>query len=158
MKLLFVCTGNICRSPTAQGIMEDMIENAGLDITCDSAGTYGLHAGEPPDQRAIKIASEHGIDISRYRARQIEDEDFEYYDIIFALDDGHLQAMKAQKPTGARAQLKLFAKDADVPDPWYGEEDGFHQTYDMIARAAESVFAEHCQISGDIPNDKESAS
>ncbi|MGM0422254.1 MAG: low molecular weight phosphotyrosine protein phosphatase, partial [Pseudomonadota bacterium] len=84
--------------------MEDLIKNAGLDIICDSAGTYGLHAGEPPDARAIKVAGEHGIDISHYRARQIEDADFERYDIIFALDNGHLQAMKAQKPTGAPAR------------------------------------------------------
>lgn len=140
MKLLFVCTGNICRSPTAQGIVEDLILGAGLDITCDSAGTSGLHAGEPPDARAIKMAQKDGIELSNYRARQITAADYEIYDIIFAMDQGHYQAMKAQKPTGSKARLKLFNAGLDVPDPWYGTEDNFCETYDIIKQGAQQIF------------------
>ncbi len=140
MKILFVCSGNICRSPTAEGLMRHLCESDGLvGNTFDSAGTHGLHAGEAPDHRAITLAKNKGIDISGLRARQVTADDFDRFDIIYAMDAGHMQHLKAKKPTGAHAQLKMYHPDYDVPDPWYGDERHFVKTWDIIREGADSV-------------------
>ena len=139
MKILLVCSGNICRSPTAEGLLTRLCADAGLDCTFDSAGMHGIHAGEAPDTRAIKMAKPYGIDISKQRARQIRSSDFDEFDIIYAMDSGHMQGLKAKKPTGAHAKLKMFAETQDVPDPWYGDMSHFQETYDIIETAAQNI-------------------
>lgn len=139
MKILFVCTGNICRSPTAQGIMESLAARADVDITCDSAGTFDYHVGEAPDPRAVSRAACDRIDLSAQRARRVTVEDFERFDVIYAMDDGHMQALKAMRPTGARAKLQAFIQGRDVPDPWYGDENNFDETYMIIQQGAQNI-------------------
>ena len=139
MKILLVCSGNICRSPTAEGLLTKLCADAGLDCTFDSAGMHGMHAGEAPDTRAIKMAKSHGIDISKQRARQIRDSDFDEFDIIYAMDSGHMQGLKAKRPTGAHAKLKMFDENMDVPDPWYGDMSHFEETYSIIESAAQKI-------------------
>lgn len=140
MKILFVCSGNICRSPTAEGMVRKLcIEHGILDCEIDSAGTHGLHAGEAPDHRAIAVAHDNDIDISMLRARQVRDEDFDKFDIIYAMDAGHMQTLKARKPTGSHARLKMYHPDRDVPDPWYGDRKHFLETYDIIRQGANTV-------------------
>lgn len=140
MKILFVCSGNICRSPTAEGMVRKLCTELGItDCEIDSAGTHGLHAGEAPDHRAIAVARNNGFDISMLRARQVTVDDFDKFDIIYAMDNGHMQALKAKKPTGAHARLKMYHPERDVPDPWYGDESHFLETYDIICEGANTV-------------------
>ena len=140
MKILLVCSGNICRSPTAEGMLKKLCDDHGImNCEIDSAGMHGLHAGEAPDSRAVTVAREHGIDLTMLRARQVTADDFDRFDIIYAMDAGHMQALKAKKPTGAHARLKMFHPEMDVPDPWYGEMQHFHQTFDIISEGANSV-------------------
>lgn len=141
-KLLFVCTGNICRSPTMEGIMRHLIRSEGLEASfhLDSAGTHDYHVGEAPDPRSIRMAAKYGVDISDLVARQVHEDDFEDYDLILAADRGHqtLLMEKAQKDNG-RIQLFLpysgIADIKDVPDPYYGAERGFDEVYQLIERA-----------------------
>jgi len=149
MKILLVCSGNICRSPTAEGLLRQLCAEQGLACELDSAGTHGLHAGEAPDHRAVELARQKGIDISTLRARQVTADDFDDFDIIYAMDAGHMQALKAKKPTGAKAKLKMFYAAADVPDPWYGDMSHFIQTYDIIAEGAAQVIKDLKEASRD---------
>ncbi|KPK07021.1 MAG: phosphotyrosine protein phosphatase [Betaproteobacteria bacterium SG8_39] len=141
--VLFVCTGNICRSPTAHGVFLQMVRTAGLaqQLRVDSAGTHDYHVGEPPDARAQAHARRRGYDLSALRARQVSRADFDAFDRILAMDRGHLKILRQHAPPGY-AGLGLLMDYAqrtpgpDVPDPYYGGADGFERVLDMIEHAA----------------------
>jgi protein-tyrosine phosphatase len=143
--ILLVCTGNICRSPTAEGVMRHKARRRGLEdrVRIASAGTHGYHVGESPDPRAIEHASRRGYDISEQRAAQVAREDFDTFEYILAMDEGHLHLLQARQPKGSRARVHLFLdasrqwKGDDVPDPYYGGADGFEQVLDMVEEAAD---------------------
>ena len=133
VKVLFVCTGNICRSPTAEGVFVKLVKEAGLadDVHVESAGTTAYHVGEPPDKRSQAAARQRGIDLSQQRARQVNEADLRTFDYILAMDEGHLNdlARIARTFPGTRLSRFLdFAPDRpeqDVPDPYYGGPNGF---------------------------------
>lgn len=146
MKILMVCLGNICRSPLAEGILQYKAAQAGLDWQVDSAGTNGYHVGEAPHRLSQKVARHNGLDISRQRARKFSRADLEEYDIIYAMAGDVLDEMKritrGEFPPGKVKLLleELYpGKKGDVPDPWYGEEDGYHAVYEMIEGACEAI-------------------
>ncbi len=153
MRFLFVCTGNICRSPTAQGVAAHRFEDAQLDWDADSAGIGSWHVGESPDERSTEAAARRGYDLSRQRARQVEPADFHRFDHIIALDNGHLRQLRRMQPADGRARLSLMldwvegrAGD-DVPDPYYGAEDGFEHVLDLVEAAIDGLVSE-LQASG----------
>ncbi len=131
--VLFVCLGNICRSPLAQGIANEYCNENNIELICESAGTGSWHIGEPPCENSIKVARDNGIDISTQRARQVKVEDFEKYDIIVGLDDSNIKNLKK---LGCENPLKLgdFGFDGeDVPDPYFFDGfEGFDKVYNMI--------------------------
>lgn len=131
--LLFVCLGNICRSPLAEGIFahEAAAIGRGGDFHIDSAGIGAWHAGNPPDPRSIAVAKRHGIDLTAQRARQVTAADFKRFDFILAMDSANLRALAAMQPQGATADLRRFLHE-DVPDPYYGGDDGFDTVFRMI--------------------------
>ncbi len=140
VSVLFVCTGNICRSPTADGVMRARVAALGLEaaIAVDSAGTHGYHQGEAPDARSQKTALKHGVDLSMLTARKVVPEDFHRFDIIAAMDRGHLDALTRHCPPERADRLHLFMSFApayvgedEVPDPYYGEH-GFEEVFAMI--------------------------
>ena len=139
VKVLFVCTGNICRSPTAEGMFRHLAERAGLGrhVVADSAGTHSYHVGEPPDPRTRQAALVRGVDLSGLRARKVVAADFTRFDHILAMDHGHLAQLRRIAPAGATAALRLFLDDApgledrEVPDPYYGGPDGFEEVLDL---------------------------
>lgn len=138
-RILFVCTGNICRSPTAEGVAQHFILNGGLGhlIEVDSAGTHGYHVGEAPDPRTVKAAARRGYDLSPLRARKVEPRDYQDFDLLLAMDRGHLELLRRDCPEVYRPKLALFmefAPDAEfdeVPDPYYGGPQGFEAVLDM---------------------------
>lgn len=136
--VLMVCTGNICRSPTADGLLRHELAKAGLDdrVFVDSAGTHDYHIGDPPDPRSCATAKTYGVDLSVLRARQVTKEDFETFDLILAMDDGHLALLRRLCPPCHRDKVKLYLEYAPsfgriVPDPYYGGQDGFEAVYRM---------------------------
>jgi protein-tyrosine phosphatase len=143
--VLVVCTGNICRSPTGEGVLRALAKKRGLDdrIVVASAGTHDYHVGDAPDPRAVRHAHKRGYDLSAQRAQQVAPEHFRHYDYILAMDRSHLRSLKALAPRDARAKLGLFLeasgrwKGEDVPDPYYGGVDDFEQVLDMVEEAAE---------------------
>ncbi|WHU01017.1 MULTISPECIES: low molecular weight protein-tyrosine-phosphatase [unclassified Sphingomonas] len=141
--VLFVCLGNICRSPLAEGALRAAAARAGLEVTVDSAGTGGWHAGEPPDRRAQAAATRHGTDISGQRARQVRPEDFRRFDHVFALDRQNLRDLQAILPADATAELGLLMdlvrgrEGSSVADPYYGEDSDFDVTWDDVSAAAD---------------------
>jgi low molecular weight protein-tyrosine phosphatase len=143
--VLIVCTGNICRSPTAEGVMRELARKRGLAdrVKVESAGTHDYHVGEPPDPRSQKHASQRGYDLSAQRASQVTRGHFETFDYILAMDRGHLRMLRSMAPENAKARLGLFLdasgkwKGQDVPDPYYGGHAGFEQVLDMVEEAAE---------------------
>ncbi|HEC17943.1 MAG TPA: low molecular weight phosphotyrosine protein phosphatase [Gammaproteobacteria bacterium] len=147
VKVLFVCMGNICRSPTAEGVFAKQVRDAGLEhlIEIDSAGTHAYHVGEPPDPRAQKTASKRGIDLSSLRARRAVAEDFEVFDYVLAMDRDNQQGLQDICPPGMEHKLQLFLSYApnlehdEVPDPYYGGPLGFERVLDMIEEAAEGL-------------------
>lgn len=147
VNVLFVCLGNICRSPTAEGVFGKMVEDAGLtgQITVDSAGTAAYHAGEPPDQRSQDAALRRGIDMSRQRARQIKPSDFDRFDYILAMDRQNLNTLMALCPMPKENKPGLFLKfspsssRSDVPDPYYGGANGFELVLDLIEGASRGL-------------------
>jgi protein-tyrosine phosphatase len=148
-RILFVCLGNICRSPTAEGVLRQLAarEAPGLALDVDSAGTADYHIGAPPDLRSQRAALARGIDISGLRARQVKQDDFENFDLIFAMDRENLRELQALKPRGSRAALKLFLEYApelnlrDVPDPYYRDAAAFEEVLDLTAAASRGLLA-----------------
>src|SRR5690606_15052356 len=146
--VLFICTGNICRSPTAEGILRKRVEELGLEVTVDSAGTHGYHVGDTPDPRSVKAAAKRGYDISRLKARRISGEDFERFDFVVALDGEHMRLMRRSCPPELQHklyELMAFAPDAnhrEVPDPYYGPADGFELVLDLLEEAIEGLLKE----------------
>jgi protein-tyrosine phosphatase len=137
--VLFVCLGNICRSPLAEGMMRHLCAQAGHEMRIDSAGTGGWHAGGPPDERAIAAALHAGFDISRQRARQLTPDDFSMFDYILAMDRSNLAMVQALKPDDCLAQLSLLldfasgsTKGQPVPDPYYGNARDFDKTVALV--------------------------
>lgn len=148
MKILFVCMGNICRSPTAKGIFDARLGAAGLEVYTESAGTHDYHVGEVPDPRAIAMALERGIDIRTDRARRISIEDFSRFDRIYVMDLDNLRLVERFRQGAGGAEVRLLMELApdyginEVPDPYYGGEAGFRQVLDMLETAADSLIAE----------------
>src|SRR5262245_40022021 len=131
-RILFVCTGNICRSPTAEGVLRHRLEKHGLhnEVEVDSAGTHAYHVGEAPDSRSVAAANRRGIDIGSLRARKVSREDFSRFDLILGLDRGHVELLNRFSPAKSLASVALFI-DQEVPDPYYGGPEGFEQVLDL---------------------------
>lgn len=150
INVLFVCMGNICRSPMAEGIFRREIAKAGLQdkVYVDSAGTHSYHIGSRPDQRAQHAASKRGADISGLRGRQVADVDFEKFDYILAMDTANLNNLKRRAPARLHGKIKLLLSysrkypNLDVPDPYYGGVSGFEENLDMIEDAVQGLIKE----------------
>ena len=149
MRVLFVCLGNICRSPTAEGVLRHKLLEAGLSdrIEVASAGTSDWHVGKAPDSRSQRAARLRGYDLSAQRAQQAKSADFNTYDLILAMDHSNLRDLKALQPSNAKAELDLFlsrydgAKD-EVPDPYYDGEHGFEEVLDLVEHACDRLIVE----------------
>lgn len=146
--VLFVCLGNICRSPLAEGVFRDVVARKGWEerVLIDSAGTGAWHHGSPPDPRSVAIAARHGLDISAQRARKVRPEDFERFNLILAMDRSNLDDLRRTATQGAHQRIHLFSHFAlglmrDVPDPYYGAEDGFESVYRILRDASEGLAA-----------------
>lgn len=145
--ILFVCLGNICRSPLAEAALRAEAEKAGVDILVDSAGTGDWHIGSPPDPRAQAVAHRHGIDISRYAGRQVSAEDFHRFTHVFALDAENLKNLRRIRPSDGTADLRLLMdmvpgrEGTGVVDPYFGEDAGFDLTWADVTRAAKAIIA-----------------
>jgi len=149
-KVLFVCLGNICRSPTAQGVFEHVVSEAGKEnnIVVDSAGTAAWHIGKSPDSRSTEFAARRGYDLSIQRARQFEESDFRKFDYILAMDHENLSNLKKLKPNNFSGKLGLFLHYSsqvdydEVPDPYYGGDSGFELVLDLIEDASRGLLNE----------------
>lgn len=145
-RILFVCMGNICRSPTAEGVMRARLAAAGLAVEVDSAGTHGYHVGAPPDERSQAHARRRGVDLSAQRARQLQAADFERFDWVLVMDEDNLARAAAICPPSRRDRLQLFLPHAlgsqaprAVPDPYYGGADGFETVLDLVEQAFDAL-------------------
>jgi len=151
VRVLFVCMGNICRSPTAEGVFRALAEEEGVEVAIDSAGTGGWHAGAAPDERATAAAAERGIALTG-AARRFDPGDFDRFDLIVAMDAENVAELQRVAPDGeAAAKIRLLrefdpeaaaAGDLDVPDPYYGGPDGFEDVLDMVQRASRGLLEE----------------
>lgn len=145
--ILFVCLGNICRSPLAEAAFRRAAEEAGLDVHIDSAGTGDWHVGKPPDPRAMALARRYGCDIAHYRARQLDHADFRRFTHIFALDHANLDDIRSIAPDDASAEVSLLLdvvagqEGRAVADPYFGDEAGFEETWRDVVAAAEALAA-----------------
>ena len=146
MRVLFVCLGNICRSPTAEGVMRHKLQLAGLGdrVRVDSAGTGAWHVGKAPDPRSRAAAELRGYLLHDLRARQVQEEDFQCFDLILAMDRDNLRQLRNLQPQGAPAELDLFLRrgglaEHEVPDPYYGGATGFEQVLDMVELACDRL-------------------
>jgi protein-tyrosine phosphatase len=147
MRILFVCLGNICRSPTAAAVFRAMVKRDAPELTVDidSAGTAGYHVGEPPDPRTRQAAARRGYDLSNLRARVVEIADFERFDLILAMDRENLSALRQRSPPAALSRLRLMLEFApssetlEVPDPYYGGPNGFEEVLDLIEEASRGL-------------------
>lgn len=159
LSVLMVCTGNICRSPTAEGVLQHQLRALGVDsqVRVDSAGIQAWHAGEAPDPRSQAHARRRGYDLSAQRARAVQALDFEQVDLILAMDRGHLRTLEQRCPVHLRHKLGLLLDYApglagrDVPDPYYGGADGFEQVLDLVEAACEPLAR---QLLGRLPQDR----
>lgn len=150
MKILMVCLGNICRSPLAEGILQQRAWEAGLPWTVESAGTNGYHTGEAPHHLSQKVARLNGIDISRQRSRKFRPEDFEQFDMIYAMAEDVVADMRRIagprfRPEKVDLLMNILhpGQDLDVPDPWYGAEPGYHEVFHMINQACTILVNTH---------------
>ncbi len=149
IRVLFVCLGNICRSPTAEGVLRHMLaeEAPHLAVDIDSAGTADYHIGSAPDLRSQRAAMRRGIDLSGLRARQVAPDDFERFDLILAMDRQNLRALEALRPRTSKARLKLFMEYAgrpgcvELPDPYGGDAEDFELVLDLAAAASRGLIA-----------------
>lgn len=141
VKVLFVCTGNICRSPTGEGVFRHLLAENGLAdrIVTDSCGMQGWHVGKSPDPRTVAAAADRGIDLSDLRARQITPTDYREFDLLLAMDSGHFRDMRRQAPPDSHDRIRMFLEPVaeafgrlDVPDPYYGDADGFEDVFNLI--------------------------
>jgi len=145
--VLFVCLGNICRSPLAEAAFRRAAEEAGLAVEVDSAGTANYHVGEPPDPRSIVEAARHGIDISCYRGRQLAVEDFHRFDWIVGMDASNMANIARRNPGNGKARIAMLLdlvpgrEGADLADPWYGGEDNFRDTWEDVTAGAAALVA-----------------
>jgi protein-tyrosine phosphatase len=152
--VLFVCTGNICRSPTAEGVFRAMVKRAGLEnaITCASAGTHGYHVGQPPDLRTMEAARRRGYDLSAQRAQKVEPADFNAYELVLAMDRDNMFFLSRLMPKNARTSPQLFLDyvgvssqggraASEVADPYYGGEQGFERVLDVVEDGAARLLA-----------------
>lgn len=147
VSVLFVCMGNICRSPTAQGVFESLVQRSGLAevIRIDSAGTHAYHIGNQPDSRSQQAALGRGVDLSKQRARQVQTTDFSDFDYVLAMDLHNLQALQRFAQAQQAKNLQLFMefasrwREREVPDPYYGGSQGFERVLDMIEDASEGL-------------------
>ncbi len=144
MKILFVCLGNICRSPSAEAVLREIAarEAPELSIEVDSAGTAGYHIGDPPDHRSQEAARRRGYDMAPLRARIVETSDFERFDLILAMDENNYSILRQRAPVAYRERVRLFLEFApdcgmdEVPDPYYGGPTGFEQVLDLVEEGA----------------------
>jgi protein-tyrosine phosphatase len=149
MKILFVCLGNICRSPSAEAVLREIAarEAPELSIEVDSAGTAGYHIGEPPDLRSQEAARRRGYDMAPLRARIVEPLDFERFDLILAMDENNYASLRQRAPAAYRERVRLFLEFApdcgmnEVPDPYYGGPTGFEQVLDLVEEAARGLLS-----------------
>jgi protein-tyrosine phosphatase len=147
VKVLFVCMGNICRSPTAEAVFRHYVEQQGLAelIHIDSAGTHDYHIGDAPDARTQRAAKQRGYDMSKLRGRQVEAGDFKRFDYVLAMDEANLSILQRLRPRDAESHLGLFLEYAEhhaereVPDPYYGGAEGFERVLDMVEDAANGL-------------------
>lgn len=149
MRVLFVCMGNICRSPTAEGVFRRaLIASGNSSIHLDSAGTHNYHVGDPPDRRAVAAAKNRGIDLSELRARSVDDEDFAKFDLVLAMDRDNLDILQRRAPEQYQGRIKLvmdfapLAHTRQVPDPYYGGVQGFEDVLDLLEQAAQGFLRE----------------
>lgn len=150
MRILFVCMGNICRSPTAEGVFRRLVAERApdLEIEIDSAGTHDYHVGDPPDPRSVAAAARRGVDLRQLRAREVRDEDFESFDLIIAMDRLNRETLLDRSPELFRERIRLFMEFAsdseveDVPDPYYGGAPGFERVLDLAEEAAAGLLDE----------------
>src|SRR6185436_17201474 len=154
MKVLFVCMGNICRSPTAHGVFARYLRERApeLDVEVDSAGTHDYHVGSPPDPRAIEAAARRGVDLTAQRARVVKVTDFQRHDLIVAMDRLNREVLLDLSPAAYRERVRLLMEFAgvplddgeqlDVPDPYYGGAVGFERVLDLVEQAADGLLAE----------------
>lgn len=146
VSILFVCMGNICRSPTAEGIFRHLVDQADLSgkISVDSAGTHAYHEGAPADSRAKAAAASRGYDLSDIRARKIVDEDFERFDYVIAMDEHNVDLLKEQADSNYSSKISLFldfspGEQTEVPDPYYGGVAGFEKVLDLVEEASRGL-------------------
>jgi protein-tyrosine phosphatase len=159
LRILMVCMGNICRSPTAEGMLRQKLNEAGLAerIEVDSAGTYGGHAGDPPDPRSQRHAARRGLDLSALRARQVAEDDFRRFGLILAMDEDNLEALERVRPADAPPPRLLmeFARrpgaPREVPDPYYGGPDGFERVLDLVEDACTGLVENLRRERGNFP-------
>jgi protein-tyrosine phosphatase len=143
-RVLFVCMGNICRSPTAEGVLRKLLQERApdLDVQVDSAGTHAYHVGEPPDPRACRAAERRGVDLREQRARRVRVEDFAHFELVLAMDPMNRDELVALSPPQYHERIRLFLEFApqlgrtDVPDPYYGGGNGFEYVLDLVEEAS----------------------
>jgi protein-tyrosine phosphatase len=140
--VLFICTGNICRSPTAEGVLRHLAAERSLELRIESAGVGDWHISDPPDERALRHAKSRGYDLSAQRARQVRAQDFGEFDMILAMDRGHLEALRRMAPPHHHAKIRLFVQDFDVPDPYYGGAEGFEKVLDLVEERCRALLNE----------------
>jgi protein-tyrosine phosphatase len=146
ISVLFVCMGNICRSPTAEGVFRYFVDQAGLGerIEVDSAGTHAYHVGQTPDRRAMAAAERRGVSLADIRARRVSDTDFERFDYIIAMDEDNRSRLLEEAPEDHRAKVHLFLSfsalgETEVPDPYYGGAAGFERVLDLVEEASRGL-------------------
>jgi protein-tyrosine phosphatase len=155
IRVLFVCMGNICRSPTAEGVFRKLVQERAphFEVEIDSAGTHGYHVGDPPDRRAIAAAARRGVDLGGLRARTVEDADFEAFDLLVAMDQLNREVLLDRSPDEYRERIRLMLEFApstdleDVPDPYYGGAVGFERVLDLVEEASKGLLDELLALS-----------